>query len=71
MMKGERKFEEKTDRENYHRIERRYGEFMRSFTLPAYVDAAKINAEFKDGMLTVTLPKHKEAKPKQINVKVN
>lgn len=71
MMKGERKFEEETDRENYHRIERHYGEFMRSFTLPAYVDAAKINAEFKDGMLTVTMPKHKEARPKQINVKVN
>jgi HSP20 family protein len=70
-MKGERKFEEKTDRENYHRVERRYGEFMRSFTLPAYVDAAKINAEFKDGVLTVTLPKHEEARPKLINVKVN
>ncbi len=71
MMKGERKFEEKTDRENYHRIERRYGEFMRSFTLPVYIDAAKINAEFKDGVLTVTLPKHEEARPKHINVKVN
>jgi HSP20 family protein len=68
---GERKFEEKTDRENYHRVERRYGEFMRSFNVPLYVDAAKINAEFKDGVLTVTLPKSKEARPKQINVKVN
>lgn len=70
-LRGERKFEEKTDRENYHRVERRYGEFMRSFNVPLYVDAAKINAEFKDGVLTVTLPKSKEARPKQINVKVN
>jgi len=68
---GERKFEEKTDRENYHRVERHYGEFMRSFTVPLYVDAAKINAEFKDGVLTITLPKNEEARPKQINVKVN
>lgn len=71
VMKGERKFEEKTDREDYHRIERRYGEFMRSFTLPPYVDAKKIDAEFKEGMLTVTLPKHEEARPKHINVKVH
>lgn len=71
MMKGERKFEENTEREGYHRIERRYGEFMRSFTLPTYVDAKKINAEFKDGVLTITLPKHEEARPKHINVKVN
>jgi len=71
VMKGERKFEEKTDREDYHRIERRYGEFMRSFTLPPYVDAKKINAEFKEGMLTVTLPKLEESRPKHINVKVH
>ncbi len=69
-LRGERKFEEKTDRENYHRVERHYGEFMRSFKVPLYVDAAKINAEFKDGVLTVTLPKNEEARPKQINVKV-
>jgi len=70
-LRGERKFEEKTDRENYHRVERHYGEFMRSFNVPLYVDAAKINAEFKDGVLTITLPKSEEARPKQINVKVN
>ena len=58
-------------RQNYHLVERRYGEFMRSFNVPLYVDAAKINAEFKDGVLTVTLPKSEEARPKQINVKVN
>lgn len=71
MLRGERKFAEETDRENYHRVERHYGEFMRSFTLPAYVDATKINAEFKLGVLTVTLPKREEAKTKQIDVKVN
>ena len=68
---GERKFEEKTDRENYHRVERHYGEFRRSFNVPLYVNAARINAEFKDGVLTITLPKNEEARPKQINVKVN
>jgi HSP20 family protein len=70
-LRGERKFEEKTDRENYHRVERHYGEFMRSFSVPTYVDAARITAEFKDGVLTVMLPKNEEARPKQINVKVN
>jgi HSP20 family protein len=68
---GERRFEEKTDRENYHRVERHYGEFLRSFNVPLYVDAAKINAEFRDGVLTIKLPKNEEARPKQINVKVN
>jgi len=68
---GERRFEEKTDRENYHRVERHYGEFLRSFNVPLYVDATKINAEFRDGVLTITLPKNEEARPKQITVKVN
>src|SRR5947207_9189401 len=63
-LRGERKFEEKADRENYHRVERHYGEFMRSFSVPMYVDAARITAEFKDGVLTVTLPKNEEARPK-------
>ncbi|HEU5237188.1 MAG TPA: Hsp20/alpha crystallin family protein [Pyrinomonadaceae bacterium] len=70
-LRGERKFEEKTDGENYHRIERHYGEFMRSFSVPLYVNAARINAEFKEGVLTITLPKNEEARPKQIDVKVN
>ena len=69
-MRGERKFEEKVDRENYHRVERSYGEFMRSFTLPAFVEGNKILADFKDGVLTVTVPKKEEARPKQIEVKV-
>lgn len=67
---GERKFEEETKKDNYHRVERTYGEFMRSFTLPTFVDAARIGAEFKDGILMLTLPKREEAKPKQIEVKV-
>jgi HSP20 family protein len=70
-LRGERKFEEETNRENYHRVERRYGEFMRSFSVPMFVDATKIMAEFKDGLLTVTLPKREEARAKQIQVKVN
>jgi HSP20 family protein len=69
-IQGERKFEEETKKENYHRVERAYGEFLRTFTLPAFVDTAKINAEFKDGILLLTLPKREEAKPKQIEVKV-
>ncbi len=69
-IRGERKFSEETKQENYHRLERRYGAFTRSFTLPNFADASKINAEFKDGMLRVTLPKREEAKPKQIEVKV-
>jgi HSP20 family protein len=69
-LRGERKFEDKVERENYHRIERQYGEFLRSFTLPPFVEGSKILAEFKDGLLTVTLPKNEAATPKQIEVKV-
>src|SRR6266536_5971722 len=71
MLRGERKFEEETDRENYHRVERHYGEFMRTFNVPMFVDATKINAEFKYGVLTVTLPKREQARANQIDVKVN
>lgn len=69
-IRGERKFSEETKKENYHRLERSYGEFFRSFTLPNVVDATKVNAEFKEGILRVTLPKREEAKPKQVEVKV-
>ncbi|HSE37617.1 MAG TPA: Hsp20/alpha crystallin family protein [Blastocatellia bacterium] len=69
-IRGERKFSEEIKRENFHRVERSYGEFLRSFTLPTFIDATKILAEFKDGLLMVTLPKREEAKPKQIEVKV-
>ncbi len=70
MLRGERKFTDEVKRENFHRVERTYGEFLRSFTLPTFVDTTKILAEFKDGILMVTLPKREEAKPKQIEVKV-
>ena len=64
---GERKSE--TRDENAHRIERSYGRFSRSFSLPSAVDEGKISAAYKDGVLTVTLPKAESAKPKQIAVK--
>ena len=69
-LKGERKFEQETKQENYHRVERRHGSFSRSFTLPNTVDASRISAAYKDGVLTVRLPQREEAKPKQINVNV-
>ena len=70
LIRGERKFEEDVKRENIHRVERTYGEFLRSFTLPTFIDANMILAEFKDGLLVVTLPKREEATMKQIEVKV-
>ena len=69
-LRGERKFEEAVNRENYHRIEREYGEFTRNFTLPTFVEGTKVLAEFKEGMLTITLPKNAAAIPRQIEVKV-
>jgi HSP20 family protein len=69
-IRGERKFADEVKRENYHRVERSYGEFLRSFTLPAFIEPDKILAEFKDGLLWIFLPKREEAKPKQIEVKV-
>jgi HSP20 family protein len=69
-LRGERKFEEAVNRENYHRIERKYGEFIRIFTLPTFVEGGKVVAEFREGMLTVTLPKNTAAIPMQIEVKV-
>ena len=67
---GERRFENEQKRENYHRVERSYGQFYRSFTLPPNVDTTAIDAKFKDGVLRLTLPKKEEAKPKQIDVRV-
>ncbi len=69
-VRGEKKQEKESKDSSYHRIERSYGSFQRSFTLPAPVRSDKIDAVFKDGMLTVSLPKSEEAKPKQIDVKV-
>ncbi len=67
---GERKFDQEVKRENCHRVERSYGTFSRSFTLPNVVDTGNIKAEFKDGVLRVTMPKREEAKPKQIQIQV-
>jgi HSP20 family protein len=70
LIHGERKFEEKVKKENFHRIELQYGEFLRRFTLPTFIDQSKVIAEFKDGLLMIWLPKLEEAKPKEIEVKV-
>jgi HSP20 family protein len=67
---GERKYEKEEKGKKYHRVERAYGSFERSFTLPEDADAAKIVAEFKDGVLKVHLPKSEKVKPKSIEVKV-
>lgn len=69
-LKGERKFEKEVKDENYHRVERSYGAFARSFALPNSIDAEKVAAEYKDGVLTLTLPKREEAKPKTIKIDV-
>ncbi len=66
---GERKFEKDVEKENFHRIERTYGSFSRSFSLPTNVATEKADASFKDGVLTVTLPKTDEAKPRKIAIK--
>jgi HSP20 family protein len=67
-LKGERKYEKELKEENYHHVERAYGSFARSFELPASVDADKVQAEFKDGVLTLTVPKKEEAKAKKIKI---
>jgi HSP20 family protein len=67
---GERKFEKEEKEENYRRIERQYGSFTRSFTLPTSVDAEKVTANYDKGVLKVSLAKKAEAKPKQIKVNV-
>ena len=68
---GERKQEESVKREQFQRVERRFGSFSRSFSLPATVNASHIAASYKDGVLTVRLPRREEAKPKQITVNVD
>jgi HSP20 family protein len=69
-LKGERKLENEAQRDSYHRIERTYGSFSRSFTLPDSVEAGSISAQSKDGVLRVHLPKKAEVKPRQIKVNV-
>ena len=67
---GERQMEKEVKEENYHRIERSYGSFSRSFTLPQTVDRDQIKAAYKDGVLKVTLPKKEEVKPKKVEIKL-
>jgi HSP20 family protein len=70
-IRGERKFEKSVSEENFLRVERSYGAFSRSFSLPNTVNAEAIGAEYKNGVLTVTLPKREESKPRQVKVTVN
>jgi HSP20 family protein len=69
-VKGEKKLGADVKEEQFHHIERRYGAFSRSFSLPRTVDASKVSAEYKNGVLTVRLPLREEARPKQIKVDV-
>jgi HSP20 family protein len=68
---GEKKMDSELTDENCHRVERAYGTFTRSFSLPATVDASKVSADYKAGVLSVRLPLREEAKPRQITVKVS
>lgn len=69
-LRGERGFDRELKKESYHRIERAYGSFHRSFSLPVSVDQENVTARFQDGVLEVKLPKKEQAKPKQIEVDV-
>lgn len=69
-IKGERKLSNEVKEEHFHRIERRYGAFSRSFSLPQAIDATRVAADYRDGVLTVKLPMREEAKPRQIKVDV-
>ena len=67
-IRGERPFDQKVAQENYHRLERSFGTFSRSFALPTTIDADKIHAEYRDGILNLRLPKSERAKPKRIQI---
>jgi len=67
-IRGDRQFNKETKEDNYHRIERSYGGFSRSFSIPTTVDEDKIRADYKDGVLRIALPKKEQAKPKQIQI---
>ena len=67
-IRGERKFEDEKHGRNFHRVERSYGQFVRSFTLPNNVDREKIRASFSDGVLDIEIPKSEEARPRQIKI---
>ncbi len=70
-LKGEKKADPRLSDDCCHRIERTYGTFTRTFTLPATVDGSKVSADYRDGVLTITLPLKEEAKPRQIPVQIN
>jgi HSP20 family protein len=70
-LKGQRKFEDTGEGKGYHRMERAYGTFVRAFTLPDSVDPEKVSAEYKDGVLTVTMGKKEVAKPRSVKVNVH
>jgi HSP20 family protein len=70
-LKGSRKFEKEENAKGYHRIERSYGDFLRSFAVPPTVETDKVAAEYKNGVLTITLPKKENAKPRQVKVAIN
>ena len=67
-LRGERKFEKESEGKNFHRVERSYGQFVRTFSLPNNVDREKIQAKFQDGLLKVELPKREDAKPRTIKI---
>ena len=69
-LRGERKFDTEVAKEQFHRIERSFGSFARTFALPPTVDAGQVSAEYKGGLLTALLPLREEAKPKQIKVQI-
>ena len=69
-IRGEKKLSSEVKEEQFHRVERRYGTFSRSFSLPPTVDAGKVGAEYKNGVLTVKLPMREESKPRQVKVDV-
>jgi HSP20 family protein len=69
-IRGERKFEKQVNEDNYLRVERSYGSFSRSFSLPSTINTEAIHAEYKNGVLTVQMPKRAESKPKQVKVNV-
>jgi HSP20 family protein len=69
-LRGHRKFEKEENVKGYHRIERSFGEFVRSFAIPSTVDTEKVQADYKNGVLTITLPKKEAAKPRQVKVAV-